>query len=102
MPFSFGDEELNLDDSVNAVCSMTKGDLPVKIFWMFKSHDDESAHNLTTDDGIVITRNNQKVSMLSIEKLKPKHKGNYSCVAKNAAGAVTHSTYLSINGSIFD
>ncbi|KAG5667731.1 hypothetical protein PVAND_015702 [Polypedilum vanderplanki] len=102
MPFSFGDEELNLDDSVNAVCSITKGDLPVKIYWMFKSHDDEFPYNLTTDDGIVITRNNQKVSMLSIEKLKPKHKGNYSCVAKNAAGTVMHSSYLSINGLNFD
>ena len=102
MPFSFGEEELNLDDSVTATCSITKGDLPLKIWWTFKSDDDELPHNLTTNDGVVVTRTTQKVSMLSIEAVKARHKGDYTCFAQNKGGHSQQSSYLSINGSKYE
>ena len=99
MPFSFGEEELNLDDTVSAICTITKGDMPLKIWWTFKSDDEELPYNLTTSDGIVVTRTTQKVSMLNIEAVKARHKGNYTCFAQNKGGHSQQSSYLSINGS---
>ena len=99
-PFSFGDDEFNFDDTVSAVCSVTKGDVPMKLWWTFKSDLEDLAYNLTTNDGVVITRNNQKVTMLTIEAVKARHRGNYTCHAQNRAGVSQQSSYLSINGSI--
>ena len=81
------------------MCSITKGDMPLKIWFTFKSDDDEFPHNLTTNDGIVITRSTQKVSMLAIEAVKARHRGNYTCHAQNRAGVAQQSSYLAINGS---
>jgi hypothetical protein len=101
-PFNFGEEELNIDDSVSATCSITKGDLPINVWWTFLEENSGSesafAYNLTTNDGIVITRASQKVSTILIEALKARHRGNYTCYAQNRAGLVAHSSYLTING----
>lgn len=98
MPFSFGEEDLNLDDSVTATCSITKGDLPLKIWWTFQGVDDFTPYNLTTNDGVVITKPSQKISILAIDAVKARHRGNYSCMAQNKGGYSQHSAYLSING----
>lgn len=97
-PFSFGDEELNLDDSVIATCSITKGDLPVHLWWTFVEEGSAFSFNLTTNDGVVISQNNQKVSMLSIDAVKARHRGNYTCFASNKGGVVQQSSYLAITG----
>ena len=100
MPFSFGEKELNFDDSATATCAITKGDVPMKIWWTFKGVDDELPYNLTTNDGIFITRNGQKLSVLNIEAVKARHRGNYTCYAQNKGGYSQHSAFLSVNGSI--
>ena len=79
-------------------CSVTKGDTPMKIWWTFKGEDDEVPMNLTSNDGIMITKPNQKMSVLAIEAVKARHRGNYTCVASNRAGISQHSAYLYING----
>lgn len=99
-PFSFGDEELNLDETVAATCIITKGDLPVKIWWTLND-DYHSERNLTTNDGVVITKTSSKISMLNIDAVKARHRGNYSCYAANKAGTAKHSAFLIINGSSF-
>jgi hypothetical protein len=101
VPFSFGEEELNLDESVSALCSVTKGDLPLKINWSFKSDFENFSENLTTNDGILITRPSQKISTLGIESVKARHRGNYTCSVENRAGIASHSAYLAINGLKF-
>jgi len=101
LPFSFGEEDLNLDDSVSAVCSVTKGDMPLKIWFTFKGEDDDYPYNLTTNDGVIITRNTQKISMIAIEAVKARHRGNYTCFASNKAGVANHTAYLAINGLKF-
>lgn len=85
------------------MCSITKGDLPLKIWYTFKSDQEEFPYNLTTSDGIMITRTTQKISMLAIEAVKARHRGNYTCFAQNKAGVAHQSAYLAINGSkLFD
>ncbi|KAG5667730.1 hypothetical protein PVAND_015701 [Polypedilum vanderplanki] len=99
VPFDFGADEVNLDEMVSATCTVNKGDFPIDIQWI---HTDSNGieRKLLTSDGIVITRTNQRISMLSIESCQRRHIGNFSCVASNKAGKSSHSAYLSINGSI--
>jgi Immunoglobulin domain len=98
-PFNFGEEELNLDDSVTATCSITKGDLPIHIWWQFSDGmESQSSYNLTTNDGIVVTRTTQKLSFLNIDAVKARHRGNYTCFASNKGGFAQHSSYLAMNG----
>ena len=97
MPFDFGADEVNLDEMVSATCTVNKGDFPIDIMWI---HADTSGveRKLTTNDGVVITRTNQRISMLSIEAVKARHRGNFTCIAKNRAGSSQHSAVLAING----
>ena len=80
-------------------CAVTKGDLQkLKIFWTFKGEVENFAYNLTSNDGIMITRGSQKISILAIEAVKARHRGNYTCYASNRAGFSSQSSYLAING----
>lgn len=98
VPFTFGEEELNLDESISATCSIMKGDLPLSIFWRFNEEGTNFTYNITSNDGIMITRSSQKISMLAIDAVKARHRGNYTCVASNKGGVAQHSAYLKING----
>lgn len=98
LPFNFGDEEVNLDELISATCAVSKGDQPIKIWWSLSETDPKEYRNLTTNDGVVITKTSQKVSVLTIEQVQARHTGNYSCFASNRAGTVQHSSYLAING----
>lgn len=83
------------------MCSVTKGDIPIKLWWTFKGEHDEFPYNLTSNDGVMITRTAQKISTLAIEAVKARHRGNYTCYAQNRAGVAQQSSYLSINGLNF-
>lgn len=97
--FDFGEEEFNLDESVTATCSVSKGDLPLKIWWtLADSFESLAEYNISSNDGIVISKAGNKLSVLNIEAVKARHRGNYTCYAKNKAGISRHSAYLAING----
>jgi Immunoglobulin domain len=97
-PFNF-EEEVNFDDSITATCSVTKGDLPMKIWWSLSDSIESIAEfNISSNDGISITKATNKISMLNIEAVKARHRGNYTCYAANKAGTVQHSAYLAVNG----
>ena len=98
MPFNFGDEEFNLHDSVSATCSVSKGNLPLKIWWTFAGIEETSHHELETNDEISMVKNGKKIIMLSIDSVKARHRGNYTCYAKNRAGIASFSGQLAING----
>jgi Immunoglobulin I-set domain len=71
----------------------------LKIYWQFQGDDDFLPFNITTNDGIVITKPSQKLSVLNIDAVKARHRGNYTCVAENRAGYTQHSAFLAVNGS---
>lgn len=96
-PFNFGEDQIYLDETVTATCTITKGDSPINVWWTL-SDETRQETNLTTNNGVVITRNSQKISMLGIEAVKARHRGNYSCYAKNRAGITKYSAFLEING----
>lgn len=93
LPFDFG-TPVNAQDMATVNCAVTKGDLPLDIFWRFNGF-----RLFGSNDGVVITRSGQRISMLNIESVRSRHAGNYSCVASNAAGNVEHASWLRVNGS---
>jgi len=92
VPFSFGDETTNAGDLASVTCSVVKGDTPITINWFFNGTE------IKSNDEITISKVGKKISMLSIESVRAEYVGEYTCVAKNAAGATNISTYLYING----
>jgi len=93
---------VNLDDSVAVTCIIIKGDTPLNIWWSLFDPELGFERNLTTNDGVVITRTNQKMSMLAIEAVKARHRGNYTCHAHNRAGVAEYSAHLATNGYVFN
>lgn len=90
---------MNLDDAASVMCSVTKGDLPIHIWWtLIDDFHEGFEKNLSTNDGLIITRTSQKLSVLNIDAVKARHRGNYTCYAKNKAGFTQHSAFLFING----
>ena len=102
LPFSFGDEQINLDETVAATCIITKGDLPIHIWWTLSTEFQSIEKNLTTNDEVVIAKNSPKISMLNIDNVKGRHRGNYTCYAQNKAGISVYSASLAINGESYN
>jgi len=96
--FSFGEEEINLDETVTVTCTITKGDAPIHVWWTLSDTESGMDRNLSSNDGVVISRSSQKISMMAIEAVKARHNGNYTCHAQNKAGVTQHSAFLAING----
>lgn len=70
----------------------------MKIWWQFSDAIQQLPYNLTTNDGVVITKPSPKINILAIDAVKARHRGNYTCFAKNKAGIVQHSAFLFVNG----
>lgn len=94
VPFGFGEDEINAMDMVSASCTVNKGDLPIKITWM------RNNQSIYSNDGVSISRTNQRISILSIESVRDRHSGVYTCIASNVAGTVNYTTSLWVNGTI--
>lgn len=90
--FDFGEESINELDMVSASCTVNKGDLPVDVAWL------KNGGRVYTNDGVVVTKTSQRMSVLSIESVRARHAGNYTCVATNNAGVTKHWATLRVNG----
>lgn len=90
-PFEFG-EAIDALGMASVTCAIIKGDTPIDIMWTL------NGNKLSTNDGVLITRVGQRNSFLSIDSVRPRHAGNYTCIAKNYAGVVQHSSELLVDG----
>ncbi|KAG1671039.1 Down syndrome cell adhesion molecule-like protein Dscam2 [Nymphon striatum] len=77
-------------DPFSAMCSVFKGDEPIKITWKHNNKPIELKHG--TD--IATTK---MYSVLQIRDAKEQQKGNYSCIAVNEAGYDTRTIELKLN-----
>lgn len=77
---------------VTSSCTVNKGDFPIDIFWRF------NGRRIASEDGITVSRTNQRMSVLTIEAVRDQHSGNYTCVAQNRAGQVQQTALLQVNG----
>ena len=93
MPLAFGKSIMSESDFAQLSCIAAKGDQPLSFTWSF--HGSE----LTNDLGIITTPIGSKGSMLIISSVAYKHKGNYTCTAKNSAGVRKQTAELLVNGN---
>lgn len=77
-------------------CAVIRGDAPIEITWKF--NDDKYLLNFNNENGILITKSGPRISVLSIESVASKHRGNYTCIAENIAGLVKLTAELHVNG----
>lgn len=92
-PFDFGEEAINAGDIVMANCLVTKGDLPIKIYWRLNNKD------ILDFGGISAINPNKRASQLTIESVQAHHTGEYKCLAENRAGIAEFSTFLNVKGT---
>lgn len=78
-------------------CVVTKGDFPLEITWTFNGHPIQSYHG-----DVIVSDTGKRVKQLTIESVAARHAGEYTCVASNAAGSVSHSAILDVNGTPFN
>ncbi|XP_041784490.1 Down syndrome cell adhesion molecule-like protein Dscam2 isoform X32 [Anopheles merus] len=99
VPFGFGEEQVNQFDMVSTMCTVNKGDMPIDIAWEFTPTfpSPGKARKLYTNDGVLISRTSTRISMLSIDSVRDRHSGNYTCHAKNQAGLVEYTAVLFVN-----
>uniref|UniRef100_T1IV65 Ig-like domain-containing protein n=1 Tax=Strigamia maritima TaxID=126957 RepID=T1IV65_STRMM len=90
VPFSFQDEPLSEGTLVRVSCVVSRGDLPINITWL---KDDRI---IPSELPVSIREFDEYSSVLSIDPVKFKHAGNYSCIALNHAGISSHTAQLAI------
>lgn len=90
--FSFGDTPSNFGDSTSVQCTVNNGDPPFIISWFLNGEPVEG------DKNILITPVGKRSSALNIEYVEEDHAGNYTCVVRNAAGHVNHTSRLIVKG----
>lgn len=91
VPFDFGEDPVNSGEFASVSCSVHKGDLPIDISWYHNNN------TITEGNGVTVLKNN-KASMLSIDSISFESAGEYTCVARNRAGATKVSAVLNVNG----
>ncbi|XP_057660489.1 cell adhesion molecule Dscam2 isoform X11 [Diorhabda carinulata] len=90
-PFYFEDNPVHSGQYVQVSCSVTEGDLPIGIEWKL------NGDSLRNFGQISVTPVGKRTSSLEIESVSYKQAGNYTCIAKNKAGAATFTTELHVN-----
>lgn len=63
LPFEFGEEPANAGDTATLTCSVSKGDQPVNISWIFNGQELTKFNNL----GVVLSSINKKTAIMSID-----------------------------------
>lgn len=93
-PFAFEDNPLQDGDYVNIQCSISHGDFPLNITWIFNGLE------VKTKSGIVVTPVGKRSSSLTIDSVSHNHAGNYTCRGANQAGFAEYTATLMVNGSL--
>lgn len=92
LPFSY-DEIINVGDSLDLFCQISKGDRPMVIKWSFEGFNNNQGIEIKTK------RISDKTSLLTIAEASAYHSGKYTCTASNQAGSVSFSTNITVNGT---
>lgn len=74
------------------MCTVSIGDNPLEFSWFF------NGKKIVSQPDISISINKRR-STLDIESVNAAHSGEYTCSVSNEAGAISHSTTLSVNGN---
>lgn len=91
-PFFF-ESDVNHGDSVQVSCHVTKGDLPLKIKWLFNNKPIFAHLNIVT------SKFGDRSSLLTVPAVTADNDGNYTCVASNDAGHSNYTAVLNVLGT---
>lgn len=91
-PFTFGNDPYEAGQFISLSCSVTQGDIPLNISWLFNNKILNSSNEIT------ITKAGKRTSTLLIESVSGRHAGIFSCIGENDAGKDIHSSELLVNG----
>uniref|UniRef100_T1J6S4 Down syndrome cell adhesion molecule-like protein Dscam2 n=1 Tax=Strigamia maritima TaxID=126957 RepID=T1J6S4_STRMM len=94
-PFSFQDELIQEGARARIQCVVREGQSPIKIVWL------KNGHFIPQDQGVLIHNIDEFSSILMISSISPRHNGNYTCKATNAAGTAQHTAPLFVNDDQF-
>ena len=83
---------MNEGDFAQVSCIVSKGDEPLYLSWSFHGND------ISSDLGITTMPLGARGSALIISRVGHKHRGNYTCQAKNDAGKRFETVELKVNG----
>lgn len=90
-PFSF-DGDANSGDNVQLMCHVAKGDMPIKINWLF------NGRKVKSPLGVVTQKLGDRSNFLSVPSVQAENNGSYTCMAMNSAGSFNHTAYLFVKG----
>lgn len=93
-PFDFGEEAMYAGETAQVACFITEGDHPMKISWTYNGEID-----VNVLPGVSVVKAGRKGSNLVIDPTLSSHQGNYTCSARNAAGATNFTAVLFVNGN---
>lgn len=96
MPFEY-DDEVNIGDSIELFCQISKGDVPIIIEWKFLSYLTNSSE---LNENVKIAKTSKKSSLLSVSKITQYNSGNYTCKAQNKGGSTSFTTSIVVKGKI--
>ena len=91
--FTFGSEPVNAGDIVSVLCTVTKGDFPLEIQWMFQNQPLSEKNR-----DVVVIDSGKRGKQLTIETVRAENAGEYTCIASNIAGSTSRSVILDVNG----
>ncbi|XP_066145677.1 cell adhesion molecule Dscam1 isoform X24 [Euwallacea fornicatus] len=91
MPFDFGETSVHANQFIQASCTVSEGDLPLVISWLFNYQPLDQYSDTT------IAAVGKRTSFLSIESVTHDNAGNYTCKAENSAGQATYTAELLVN-----
>lgn len=95
--FSFGEEDnFTPDAHAQTSCIVSEGDLPLDINWTFHGPGGKFLDAVMA--GVSIGRFGPRSSVLQIDSLSAAHTGEYTCMARNAAGSHNFTTHLKVLG----
>lgn len=83
---------MDANDVATTQCAISRGMPPFEIYWK------KNGVRIDPNNGILITRSGQRVSILTIESAQAQHRGNYTCIVKSQAGIIEQTIDLQING----
>lgn len=92
MHFEF-ENPVDSGDLATVNCAILKGDPPFEIIWK------KDGRKLDSNDGIIILRSGQRLSLLNIESARARHAGNYTCQVKSQAGIIEYTAELHVSGT---
>ncbi|CAH2265758.1 jg7946 [Pararge aegeria aegeria] len=88
LPFDV-DQALFSGESVQMMCHISKGDIPLQVYWEF------NGHTLSRELG-TFSKVGDRSSVLVLPSVTGANSGNYTCKAKNRAGVASYTTVLKL------